>query len=136
MRGAGRARGTHGLRKRCPVCRKLRKFARIEGRDSRWRKVGGRWTCSFCLRLKATADSAFREQQIAWLHQRLGELAGMRHTSPAASTRYDDHFAMLRRLQTEEAEYLRTELARERHLDPAALDSALAEARQLLGEQR
>lgn len=50
MRGAKAKRGTHGLRKRCPCCKKLRKFAhppahdRVEG----WTKVGDQWICRLC----------------------------------------------------------------------------------------
>ena len=145
MKGAGRARGTHSLRKRCPVCRKLRKFPGNEQARARrvkmgWGKVDGLWTCPFCLRrdplLKVRAESARREHQIAGLYQRLAELSDLRVSSPIASKTYDLCFATLRRLQTEQAEHLRAELARGRHLDPSALDSDLADARQLLGERQ
>lgn len=53
MRGATAKRGTHGLRKRCPVCKKLRKFRMsAEGYAAhtigRWTKRGGRWVCPRC----------------------------------------------------------------------------------------
>lgn len=59
MKGAKKKRGTHGLRKRCPVCKRLRKFARIETRrlhaafgrgvqPRHWRKIGDRWVCWIC----------------------------------------------------------------------------------------
>jgi len=45
-------RGTHALRKRCPLCHKLRRFYEPPGdqggeRVSRggWRKVDGQWVC-------------------------------------------------------------------------------------------
>lgn len=57
MRGATAKRGTHGLRKRCPICRKLRKFREPHGnqggevhpRRKSWRKLDGRWVCGLCV---------------------------------------------------------------------------------------
>lgn len=51
-----RMKGTHALRKRCPVCRKVRRFYEPPGdqggdRPSRagWRVIDGRWTCKTCV---------------------------------------------------------------------------------------
>ena len=57
MKGATKKRGTHGLRKRCPECKKLRKFCEPDmsttgenhPRRPPWGKVEGRWVCGFCL---------------------------------------------------------------------------------------
>jgi hypothetical protein len=56
--GPGKYRGTHALRKRCPACKKLRRFFEPPGdvyqggsRPSRkgWTKLAdGRWICRFC----------------------------------------------------------------------------------------
>lgn len=50
MRGATAKRGTHGLRKRCPVCKKLRRFSAPELRAGclGWTKERGRWLCPRC----------------------------------------------------------------------------------------
>lgn len=52
MSGRTKSRGTHGLRKRCPLCKHLRRFyepPRNHGgeREARagWVKVGNRWVC-------------------------------------------------------------------------------------------
>jgi hypothetical protein len=70
-------RGTHALRRRCPVCKKLRRFYEPPGgvraatrgmskdglhmigakqRACRkgWKKVGGRWVCARCVPKEAT----------------------------------------------------------------------------------
>lgn len=48
-------RGTHALRKRCPLCKKLRRFCDTPSdlggtRDNRkgWHKIENRWCCPFC----------------------------------------------------------------------------------------
>ncbi len=54
--GPGRRYGTHALRKRCPICRKLRRFAEPPGdqggeREDKkgWHKLAdGRWVCPQC----------------------------------------------------------------------------------------
>jgi len=64
VKGAGAKRGTHGLRKRCPLCKKLRKFREPPGDQSgedkprrpKWTKVGGRWVCGFCSKEKVAID--------------------------------------------------------------------------------
>jgi len=56
---------THDLRKKCPRCKKLRRFYEPPSdcggeRISRkkWRKVGSRWVCVFCVdRHGLTVDS-------------------------------------------------------------------------------
>lgn len=56
MDGSQAKRGTHGLRKRCPVCKKLRKFHEPPGDQGgtphphrkSWHKVGDRWVCGYC----------------------------------------------------------------------------------------
>lgn len=50
MRGATAKRGTHGLRKRCPLCKKLRKFSAPEHRAAYfgWTKERGCWVCPRC----------------------------------------------------------------------------------------
>lgn len=65
MKGSGAKRGTHGLRKRCPKCKKLRKFYEPDGNhggeDHRtrapqlpnWHKEGNQWVCNFCLLTEA-----------------------------------------------------------------------------------
>jgi len=67
MRGSSAKRGTHGLRKRCPCCKKVRKFYRWDDgftafapkyRRENWQKVDGRWVCKFCIqRGKVTQSS-------------------------------------------------------------------------------
>lgn len=49
MRGSAAKRGTHGLRKRCPKCKKLRKFC-VPPDHVRlgWTKFFGRWICASC----------------------------------------------------------------------------------------
>lgn len=61
MRGAHAKRGTKGLRKRCPICRKLRKFyepmdGAHQDRSSKPRRkpwvkdtVRNRWVCGWCV---------------------------------------------------------------------------------------
>lgn len=58
VRGSQAKRGTHGLRKRCPRCKKLRKFYRYDSGDTalcvgyraaKWAKVAGRWVCIRCV---------------------------------------------------------------------------------------
>lgn len=68
------SRGTHGLRKRCPRCKKLRRFyepPRDQGgeRPSRagWEKVGGRWTCRFCM--EAERQALYADPRVAALIQ-------------------------------------------------------------------
>ena len=64
MKGATKKRGTHGLRKRCPRCRKLRKFCEPDGsqggelkpRRPKWDKIDGRWVCGFCLPNSGSPD--------------------------------------------------------------------------------
>lgn len=60
MNGAAAKRGTHGLRKRCPVCKHLRKFCapghRIDPRE--WQKVGDRWVCVRCVFAAKPIDPA------------------------------------------------------------------------------
>lgn len=62
MKGAAAKRGTHGLRKRCQACRKLRKFVgNAGGRDALlargWRKgPDGRWRCPECRPAEATCS--------------------------------------------------------------------------------
>ena len=51
MKGSAAPRGTHGLRKRCPICRKLRKFCVPNALRPQWRgwtKERGRWVCPLC----------------------------------------------------------------------------------------
>ena len=55
-----KSRGTHGLRKRCPLCKKLRRFfepqegslvaakQRQSNYEKGWRKREGRWVCFRC----------------------------------------------------------------------------------------
>jgi len=48
---------THALRKRCPCCKKERKFCEPDAshggeyhpRRPEWGKVNGRWVCGWCL---------------------------------------------------------------------------------------
>jgi hypothetical protein len=53
MRGSQAKRGTKGLRKRCPWCKKLRRFHYKTGDvaelKSGWEKRGGCWVCPFCI---------------------------------------------------------------------------------------
>jgi len=54
--GGGRLKGTHALRKRCPLCKKRRRFYEPpgdQGGNNRlpragWKKVNGQWICPYC----------------------------------------------------------------------------------------
>jgi phage FluMu protein Com len=56
MRGSQAKRGTKGLRKRCPRCKKLRRFYyKNDGNTEATMKPGlakrdGRWTCPLCIK--------------------------------------------------------------------------------------
>jgi len=61
MNGSSAKRGSHGLRRRCPCCKKLRKFREPPGdqggedhpRRPAWHKdIDGQWVCGWCWREK------------------------------------------------------------------------------------
>jgi hypothetical protein len=44
----------HALKRRCPVCKKLRRFYEHGGTHhagETWTKIDGIWTCNFCVKV-------------------------------------------------------------------------------------